>query len=100
MSAAALTELRALSGVTEDGRGFVTVTAVTTAGMALGQLSPAEVRSLAFDLLEAAEAAVSDAAIYRSCLASDLDNPGEVAATIIAAVRRHREEDQDEDADG
>lgn len=61
-----VTGIEIRSGVNEDGVGFNTVVVTTEDGrMMLGQLDPATVRTMALDWLGAAEAAETDAIVYR-----------------------------------
>jgi len=54
-----------------------------------GQLEPETVRRMAFDWLEAAEAAIHDAAVYKM-LREKMDVPDGTAARFIAELRDYR----------
>ena len=86
-----LTNIYMTSGVNGDGEAFVTVAAHGDAGIVLlGQLSPSEVRAHALALLETAEAADQDAAVFR--VLRDLDLPDQLAGLVITELRKNREE--------
>lgn len=91
MTFADLRAFQAIAGVSEaTGEPFVLTRAEGDTVTLVGQLPPDEVRRLAFGLLEAAEAAVHDAALLRFLTAngSDLEN----AAHLIGALREYRAE--------
>jgi len=80
------------SGVNEAGVGFLTVAAHGSGGtILLGQLDPVQVRQMALDWLEAAEAAEQDAAVLR-CVRK-LDLPDVLAGAIITELRETRPND-------
>lgn len=80
------------SGVNGDGEGFVTVAASSPDGTILiGQLSPTEVRGMALQWLEVAEAAEQDAAVLR-CIRK-LGIKDELAAMVITELRNSRKDD-------
>lgn len=61
-----LRSIEVVTGVNESGQGFITVTATDQKrNMMLGQLDPATVRDMAMNFLAAAEAAETDAIVYR-----------------------------------
>lgn len=74
------------SGVNERWKGFCTVT--VNGGDLVGQLSPEEVRRLALDWLEAAEAAETDAIVGR--ILTSHGAPPEVAAEFLVDMRKRR----------
>lgn len=79
------------SGVNERGEGFCTIVAHgTNRTIMLGQLSPGEVRKMAMDWIEAAEAAEQDAATFRAI--RKLELPDELAAVIVTELRESRGE--------
>lgn len=85
-------ELRSVDltgGVNEHGNGFVTVAASSKDGTILiGQLSPDEVRKMALQWLESAEAADQDAAVLRVTRKLNLDDG--LAALVIRELRESR----------
>jgi len=92
MSKNDLQSINLTSGVSEDGRGFVTVAAVSeNQEMFIGQLPPETVRALGLQCFAAAEAAEVDAIIYR--LMKDkfgLEDP--LIGAFITDIRNAREE--------
>lgn len=61
-----LASIEVVSGVNDAGDGFVTVTAIDkNRGMMLGQLPPETMRELGMHFLQVAEAAETDAIVYR-----------------------------------
>jgi hypothetical protein len=77
------------SGVNDDGEAFCTVVAKTKGGrMLLGQLEPSELRALALQWLETAEAAEQDAALLRCC--RKLELPDEFAGAVMTELRNSR----------
>lgn len=88
-----MNELRSIdltSGVNERGEGFVTVSVSTDEReLAIGQLSPVEVRLMALSWLEAAEAAEQDAAVLRCVRKLGLQD--QLAAMVITELRASRE---------
>jgi hypothetical protein len=76
------------SGVNEKFKGFCTVS--INGGDMLGQLSPPEVRRMAYDWLEAAEAAETDAIVCQ--LLSEMDLPEQVIGGFLIAMRNKRPE--------
>jgi len=79
-----------LSGVSLfTGDGFCAVTAHLADGPSFtGQLSPAEVRAMALQWLEAADAAESDAAVVAEL--RELGSPDDVCMAFLNALRRRR----------
>lgn len=88
-----LVDVSVLSGVSLfDGAGFCQVTAHLADGPSFtGQLSPAEVRAMALQWLEAADASESDAAVVAELRA--LDTPDELVMGFLNALRRRRSPD-------
>lgn len=91
---AGLTGVEVVSGTAQDGptayRGFVTVRAVAEDGSHMaGQLDPAELRAMAMQFLQAAEAAESDA-IVMTLLTRDVGLDQETAAQFIRRMRHER----------
>jgi hypothetical protein len=85
-----LTGIDVASGVNIEGEPFCHVTATSEDGLELlGQLDPFEVRRMALGWLEAAEAAVHDAAVFRE-LVSALGVAPSTAAGFVEALRKHR----------
>jgi hypothetical protein len=72
----------------EEGfRGFCTVFAAASDGSRMvGQLDPAEVRKMALNFIESAEAAVQDAVVM-NLMVSKMDAPVEVAAGFVTEMR-------------
>lgn len=88
----ALADIHIASGVSqESGEGFCYVTAASPdAEIVLeGQLTPVEVRVMALQWLEAAEAAESDAAVVAE-LMETVGAPRDVAATFLVKLRKRR----------
>lgn len=81
------------SGVSADtGKPFCTIRATAEAGTVLvGQLAPAEVRGMALQFLEAAEAAEQDAHVFAE-LVEVVGLDEEQAARFIAHLRSRRDE--------
>lgn len=91
---AALTDVNVESGTAMDSstqyRGFVTVRATAADGSWMaGQLSPVEVRAMALQFLEAAEAADQDAIVF-TMLTRDVGLPPEEAAGFVMLMRKER----------
>jgi hypothetical protein len=86
-----LAEVQVTSGVSLfDGKPFCTVRSIAASGLVmLGQLTVAEVRGLALNWLEAAEAAESDAAVVAQ-LREMGGLPDEVVAAFVAGLRARR----------
>ncbi len=86
----ALGGVEVTSGVNEHGAGFCTVHALGPDGqpLAMGQLTPDEVRTLALAWLSAAEAADQDAALLRTCRRLEL--PDRLAAMVVGELRDTR----------
>ena len=79
------------SGVNGKGEGFCTVSAHAASGIILvGQLPPKEVRTMALQWLESAEAAEQDAAVLR--VVRKLDLPDNLAGAVIIELRSSRDE--------
>lgn len=74
------------SGVNEQLEPFCTVS--INGGDLLGQLSPKEVRGLALQWLEAAEAAEQDSLVFR--VAGHFGLEREHAAAFVMEMRKHR----------
>lgn len=86
-----LTNIEVRNGVNEDGEGFVTIVATSDDGTIwLGQLTPTEVRRMAMDWLEVAEAAEQDAAVVR--VVRKLKLPDELAGAVVVELRNSRAE--------
>lgn len=85
-------ELRSVdltNGVNEHGNGFVTVAASSRDGTILiGQLTPDEVRKMALQWLEVAEAADQDAAVLRTTRKLGIDD--NLAALLVLELRKSR----------
>lgn len=93
---AGLVNVEVVTGTAEDGpgsyRGFVTVRAVAADGSHMaGQLDPGELRSMALQFLEAAEAAESDA-IVMTLLTRDVNLDRDAAAHFVLRMRGERTE--------
>ena len=86
-----LTDIDITSGIAvRNGQGFCRVTATADDGTVMtGQLPPDQVRIMALGFLEAAEAAVHDAACFR-LLVNDVHIDNGRAAGFVAGLRRHR----------
>ena len=85
----ALVSIDVRSGVNEAGEGFCTVIAHGQNGrMMLGQLDPETVRTMALDWLGAAEAAETDAIVFR--LLREVGLPDEVVGNFVAKMRAER----------
>lgn len=92
---AGLVNVECVSGTAQDGpdefRGFVTVRAQAEDGSWMaGQLTPTEIRQMAMQFLEAAEAAEQDAMVFR-VLVRNVGAPTEVAAQVVMDMRRERD---------
>jgi hypothetical protein len=80
------------SGVNERGEGFCTLVATGGDGrMLLGQMPPDLIRKIALDYLGAAEAAETDAIIYR-LLSDRFDLPHHVVGAFLVEMREARDE--------
>ena len=78
------------SGVNDKGEGFCTLVATSKSGdIMLGQLTPDEVRKLALDYLGVAEAAETDAIVFR-LLKDKFGLPLEVIGAFINDMRDER----------
>jgi hypothetical protein len=86
-----LTDIDITSGIAvRNGEGFCKVTATADDGtVMLGQLDPTAVRLMALGWLEAAEAAIHDAAVFQ-ILTTKLDVKEDAAAMLVADLREHR----------
>ena len=100
---AGLSGVEVVSGTAQDGpeefRGFLTVRAIAEDGSFMtGQMSPAEVRKMALNLLAAAEGAVGDA-IVMTMLVRDIGLEPAVAASFVMQMReeRHRQDPDPDD---
>jgi hypothetical protein len=79
------------SGVNEKGEGFCTIVASGGDGrMLLGQMPPALIRKIALDYFEAAEAAETDAIVYR-LLRDKFDLPIAAVGAFVTAMREERD---------
>ncbi|HSS11550.1 MAG TPA: hypothetical protein VLL25_16815 [Acidimicrobiales bacterium] len=92
---AGLTYVEVVSGTAQDGptafRGFVTVRALGEDGSVMaGQLRPGEVRAMALQFLEAAEAAEQDAIVFTILTRDQGADPDEVAG-LVQAMRAERD---------
>jgi len=76
--------LEARSGVSQSGEGFVTL----RWGAQAGQLTAAECRDLAMDLLEGANAAQFDAAVVRGLREAGADD--DLIGRLLEIVRESR----------
>ena len=86
-----LAHVEVRNGVNERGEPFCTIVATSDrGGIWLGQLTPTEVRGLALQWLEVAEAAEQDAAVLR-CVRK-LELPDELAGRIVIELRNSRAE--------
>ena len=91
-----LDRIEVISGTAEDPdgsfRGFVTIRARASDGSFMaGQLDPDELRSLALNFLEVAEAADQDAMVFR-VMTRNVGVPPSVAAHLVRDMRTAREE--------
>lgn len=94
---AGLTNVEVTSGTADDVeegkhtyRGFVTVRAVAEDGSIMaGQLDPAEVRQMAMQFLECAEAAEQDALVFK-VMTREVGVPAEAVAGLVMAMRKER----------
>lgn len=91
---AGLTRVEVTSGTADDGdnnyRGFVTVRALAEDGSFMaGQLGPDEVRQMAMQFLEAAEAAEQDAVVFR-VLTDKVGVPVNIVAQVVMDMRKAR----------
>ena len=79
------------SGVNEKGDGFCTLVATGGDGrMLLGQMPPDLIRKIAMDYLAAAEAAETDAIVYRLLL-NKFGLPLEAVGAFVADMRDERD---------
>jgi hypothetical protein len=94
-SGAKFTELESIfceSGVSSQkrGEGFVTVKCYDRKGnMFMGQVDVETSRKIAYQFLEAAEAAISDAGVY-VMLTDEIGLPEDDALFLISKLRGHR----------
>jgi len=80
-----------VSGVNEQGEGFVHVFARADGDVvAMGQLTPKQMRDHGMDAIQAAEAAEQDAAVLRTLRRLEL--PDDLAAHVVAELRATRED--------
>jgi hypothetical protein len=87
-----LVSIDMISGVNEEGKGFVTVSCVSDKGdILIGQLPPKEVRELGQTCFEAGEAAEVDAIIF-NLLKTKFNLPDNAIAAFIIDIRNAREE--------
>jgi hypothetical protein len=91
---AGLVRIEVQSGTADDGennfRGFVTVTARDEGGGTMkGQLSSDDLRAMAMQFLESAEAAEQDALVFK-VLVNEVDIPASTAAYVVRAMRKER----------
>lgn len=85
-----LVSIEVVSGVNESGEAFVTVTATdSNRGMMLGQLPPETMRELAMNFLGVAEAAETDAIVFRMLRDIGLDDSA--IGMFVAQMREARE---------
>ena len=89
-----LVRVEVTSGTADDGdgqyRGFVTVRALAEDGSIMaGQLDPAEVRQMAMQFLECAEAAEQDALVFK-VMTKEVGVPAEAVAGLVMAMRKER----------
>lgn len=85
-----------VSGVSVfTGKGFVRVAVLDQDNkqVAVGQMSPEEVRTMALGWLGAAEAAESDAAVFAELKGIGLDDTA--CAGFLAALRERRDEEEE-----
>jgi hypothetical protein len=95
---AGLTHIEVTSGTAQDGpieaptyRGFVTVRAIAENGSFMsGQLSPVEVRQMAFKFLAVAEAAEQDALVFR-VMTTKVGAPSSAVAQLVREMREERD---------
>lgn len=86
-----LESINITSGVNEKGDGFCTISVISKGrDILIGQLNPKEVRDMALDWLESAEAADQDAAVLR-CIRK-LELPDQLAGMVITELRNSRDE--------
>ena len=84
-----LSSVDVVSGVNKNGEGFVTVTAHSVGGTNLrGQMTADEAREMALHWLAAAEAADSDAIVFRLLAKVGLD--GNAIGSFIIDMRNER----------
>lgn len=89
MTFADLRAFQTIAGVSEStGEPFILTRAEGDTVTLVGQLAPDEVRRLALTMLEAAEAAVHDAALLRFLTSNG--STLEAAAHLIGALREYR----------
>lgn len=91
MASGDLRDIFISSGVNESGKGFCTVS--VNHGDLIGQMSPTEVRGLALQWLEVAEAAEQDGMLF-GLLTERLGQEPEHAAYVIGEMRDFRAEQQ------
>ena len=85
-----LREINLVSGVNEQGEGFITVSCVSgSRELMVGQLSPSELRDHGQACFEGAEAAETDAIVFR-LLRDKFELPLEVIAGFISDMRASR----------
>jgi hypothetical protein len=89
-----LTRVEVTSGTADDGdnhfRGFVTVRALAEDGsFMVGQLDPADVRQMAMQFLECAEAAEQDALVFL-ILTEKVGVPVNIVAQVVMDMRKAR----------
>lgn len=87
MSSGDLKDIFITSGVNERFEGFLTVS--INGGDLLGQLSPKQVRAMALQWLEAAEAAESDSLIFKVGKSFGIET--ELCAALVAKMREFRD---------
>ena len=85
-----LVSIEVRSGVNEKGEGFCTIVAESGDGrMLLGQMPPDMIRKIALDYLGAAEAAETDAIVFRLLRDKfNLDLP--IVGAFVADMRNER----------
>jgi hypothetical protein len=84
-----LSNVEISSGVNHEGKPFCTIVCQTMSKrLIIGQLDPDEVRRMALQWLETAEAADQDAAVLRVMRKMNL--PDDLAAVIVAELRDSR----------
>lgn len=85
-----LVSVEVRSGVNERGEPFCTIVAETSSrALLLGQVPPDTVRKMALDFLGAAEAAETDAIVFRLLRRVGLDDPA--IGAFVADMRDERD---------
>ena len=91
-----LTELHVSSGVNEEGVPFVHIFARSGKEIFMGQQTPQEIRGIAMQWIEAAEAAMQDAIVFKM-LRDDLEMPLSTIGGFIQRMREMRDKIEEDD---